>query len=624
MKRILPLLLTLVLLIQLPVCLSSCSEPEYSIVSEGLNAGNGLIYSLYEDGSALITGGNAPENGILIIPEAVDGHKIRAIADFAFEGKNDFFALIIEGAPKSIGRYAFSSCEMLTYADLGKTASLADGCFSQSINLTECKNASSVISIGSSAFFSCISLTRIDLSKKLKSIGDSAFEGCSSLAYFTVPSSVGEFGSNVFSGCSSLAYCDISALGGVPDGSFTKCTSLVYPVIGKATYIGVQAFRGCVSLETIYIPKTVKNIASDAFSGSAVTEIDYGGSVSAFDKIKIESGNDELTSLRPYPNIKMPALLDFCSSAPETGYTSVAFVYAEDKEYNADGFSFFLDSEGNAQITGVDGDPSSVTVPQSVGGHPVVSIGEYAFGDKHIQSVTIGDNITSIDTAAFMNCSSLSTVTGGKNVRSVGYNAFYGTPWYDSVSTGEFTVQFDSVLIGCKNTKNYVIIPDGVKTIGGGVFTTDDRLVFAYLPDSVKTIDSQAFAFCSSLKLVRAASVAELCTYAFTYDTELTYVEFSSLVVCRENAISDCHKLKSADLGDRITEITGSVFYNDQNLRLVYIGKNVTMLTAEIYNSCMTLINVYYGTAEEFKSICIENGSNYLSDMILIPLNRGK
>lgn len=74
----------------------------------------------------------------------------------------------------------------------------------------------------------------------------------------------------------------------VENGTITKLenwtgSELIIPEkIGGQTITGIgkEAFAGCASIKTVYIPKTVTEIGDKAFSGcSALTKIVYGGSV---------------------------------------------------------------------------------------------------------------------------------------------------------------------------------------------------------------------------------------------------------------------------------------------------------------------------------------------------------
>ena len=67
----------------------------------------------------------------------------------------------------------------------------------------------------------------------------------------------------------------------------------------------------------------------------------------------------------------------------------------------------------------------AVSIPSSLGGYSVVSIGSYAFsGCKMLTNVTIPESVTSIRYCAFSMCSGLKGVTISNGVTSIGSLAF--------------------------------------------------------------------------------------------------------------------------------------------------------------------------------------------------------
>ena len=69
----------------------------------------------------------------------------------------------------------------------------------------------------------------------------------------------------------------------------------------------------------------------------------------------------------------------------------------------------------------------AVTIPSTLGGKPVTSIGDSAFaGCSGLTSVTIPWGVTSIGEYTFRGCSSLTSVTIPESVTSIGERAFYG------------------------------------------------------------------------------------------------------------------------------------------------------------------------------------------------------
>jgi hypothetical protein len=89
-----------------------------------------------------------------------------------------------------------------------------------------------------------------------------------------------------------------------------------------------------------------------------------------------------------------------------------------------------------------------LVIPDTIGGNPVTSIGDYAF--YICTSLTIPDSVTSIGANAFRSCSSLTSITIPDGVTSIGDLAF----WNCTSLTG-------------------ITIPDGVTSIGEGAFRFD-------------------------------------------------------------------------------------------------------------------------------------------------------
>ena len=134
----------------------------------------------------------------------------------------------------------------------------------------------SVKSIGDYAFISCNNLQSINMSNRLSSIGSYAFSNCSNLESISIPDSVSEMGENVFNACSSLTSVTISSnLQSISNFTFNYCSILKNITIPEnITSIGNYAFQGCTSLESIIVNKTNNSISGAPWGAPNMTSND--------------------------------------------------------------------------------------------------------------------------------------------------------------------------------------------------------------------------------------------------------------------------------------------------------------------------------------------------------------
>lgn len=206
----------------------------------------------------------------------------------------------------------------------------------------------------------------------------------------------------------------------IPYSAFYGCTSLVdVDMPSTITSIVNQAFRGCTSLASVAISKNVKNIDFAAFSGcTSLTEI------------VVDNDN--------------------------------AFYFAEGgvlfQNYGGGQTSLFCYPAGKVG--------ESYTVPSHV-----VAIANNAFESaSNLTEIILHENITSIYTSAFRNCTGLIEITIPESVIWIENTLFYGCSSLKKVNLHNKVEEFFyGAFIDCTSLET-ITIPESVKSIGGSVF----------------------------------------------------------------------------------------------------------------------------------------------------------
>jgi len=245
----------------------------------------------------------------------------------------------------------------------------------------------------------------------------------------------------------------------------------------------------------------------------------------------------------------------------------------------------------------------AVTIPATINGLPVTSIGGDAFtNNASLTSVTIPDSVTNIGDAAFSSDSGLTSVMIGNGVSFIGDEAF-------SLCTNLTAVYCLSDAPGLGSNVFYqddnatVYYSAGTMgwgaTFGGLPAMLGSALIPAAYVVTNGTITITDYIGSGGAVIIPATisglQVTGIGDNAFSGSTGLTSVTIGTNVASiGDDAFSGCTGLTSVTIPGSVTNIGDAAFSGCAGLTSITIGTNVASIEDSAFSSCTSLTSVYF------------------------------
>ena len=280
-------------------------------------------------------------------------------------------------------------------------------------------------------------------------------------------------------------------------------------------------------------------------------------------------------------------------------------------------YTYTVDGNGNATITGYSGGVAALFIPETIDGHTVTAIGNRAFkGNLRLAAVTIPDTVTEIGQDAFSGCTGLTSIKLPKNLKTLERDAFRGCTGLTSVlipKTVENThYYYDGIYSpfrGCNNlqevkfedgmtripnsilcfcaAKLNIVIPDSVTEIGEAAFL-NSGIVAVTIPDTVTEIEEDAFRGCTGLTDIKLPdSVVNIGTKIFANCTSLTDVTLpNAWELIPASTFEGCTALEKLVLPESVKNIRDSAFKNCTALKELVWSKAPELIESNAFYNC--------------------------------------
>lgn len=470
-------------------------------------------------------------------------------------------------------------------------------------------NGLPVTTINKSAFSSsrCQNVTSLKIQENLVSIDSTAFSNAKNLVkieisednpvYKSEGNCIIEKATNTLvKGCKTSIIPEYVEI--IGEYAFSQCEMDTITIPESVHTIERSVFNLCSNLTEIIIPKSVSSIGINPFT-----------KCTNLTNIVVDENNGNYTS-RTLAGTESNCIIEIATNTLVSGCKTTTI--PEDESVKIIGDSAFND-------IGL----VSISLPDNI-----EEIGTYSFFANQLETITLSNNLKTIKSSAFEGNYELTEITIPASVTSIGTAVFSqcdqlklitvesGNAKYkvtnkclietdtNTVIGGYVTDSSTSITIPttatgiaessfCGYTRiTSVTINSGVQTIEFCAFYSCTGITSLSLGSNLNTIGNSAFGECSGIKSVSIpANVTLIDSDAFrdcSGITSLTFSSSSKLEEIGQAAFMNCVGIKTVTIPNSVTYIYNYAFYGCENLKSVTIGSKVIYIGSLAFAYCAT------------------------------------
>ena len=521
---------------------------------------------------------------------------LKEIGNYAFSAANLSGEVILPQSVEILGEGAFrgTACTKFTFEAGSKMTAMGDSVFANCGKLTEVENfPSGITKIPDSSFMSDKVLAKVTYAapEKMTGIGASAFSGCevlvSDASYSPITENMVTIGASAFMGCKGEQFTTVTIPASVTkleQNTFANCLSLAtvtFTNTESVTEIAAKCFANDGALTECELPAKLEVLGDSAFGATALTHVRIPVTLreakqpfsecQQIGQIEWEEGLTRVID-NLFQNMKSSLKVDFQAQITEIG-------------------NHAFDS---SLITGITGTNNLVKIGEyafnscvGISGKvelpAVTEIHAYAFSKIFATDFVISEDITLIDTGAFMNCTNLKAINKNdgvadvdlgnmKKLAEIGKQAFAGCSSIVSLRlSGTITKINDSAFSKLTTLANVKFNDNGeagTTELGSSVFSGCTNLVEVSTAKNVGIIGSSAFSGC--IKLMRL-NLAE------------------GLQIIKKDAFAGCTRLEGAlpeGVNEKYSSASGAKVMLPNEKSVLEIPGTVTAIEDSAFANC--------------------------------------